>query len=165
MYVSVMISGCVPVTFSGAPTVSGGDFALSSYPAICGSNSYPTLAPNVTCYIYLVFAPLATGTRTGTLTITSDATTSPQTVSLSGKGVTNTATAVMTPANLNVGTQVVGTTASNVAYAYLYNTGNVPLTITAVNITGDYSIGSVACPLNTVVQPNGNCYVYVNFTP
>src|SRR5260221_11423935 len=81
----------VPVTISGVAVC--GDFAQSTYYYQCSNPTYfPTLAPNQSCSIYLVFAPTATGVRTGTLTITSNASTSPQSVALSGKGVPNTKT-------------------------------------------------------------------------
>ena len=46
------------------------------------------MAAGASCAISVVFTPTATGTRTGTLSVTDDASGSPQTVSLSGTGGT-----------------------------------------------------------------------------
>jgi hypothetical protein len=159
-YVTVTNTGNVTVTFSGIAFT--GDFARSSYPYQCGTY-YTTLSPNGVCTIYLVFAPTVTGTRNGTLTITSDASTSPQSVSLAGKGIATQATGVLNPAAINFGaqTQNVSTTYQGISYT---NTGNVPLTISAVNVTGDFSIFSNGCS-SAIVPPASYCYVYVLFTP
>ena len=56
-----------------------GDFAQTN---ACGSS----LAPGASCAIRVTFTPTATGTRTGTLTVTDDAAGSPHVVQLSGTG-------------------------------------------------------------------------------
>jgi trimeric autotransporter adhesin len=45
-----------------------------------------TLAPGANCLVNITFTPSATGTRTASLTLTDNATNSPQTVGLSGTG-------------------------------------------------------------------------------
>ena len=59
-----------------------GDFTLSS-----DGCTGTLLAPAAKCIVSVVFTPSQTGTRTGTLTIADGAFNSPQTVSLSGKGI------------------------------------------------------------------------------
>ena len=74
--------GGVTLTF-GSITVGGlhaGDFAQTN---TCGS----TLAPGANCVITVRFAPTATGTRSGLLTISSNAAGTPHTVALSGMGL------------------------------------------------------------------------------
>ena len=70
----------------GALTISGvstlGDFAQTSTCPL----SPNTLAGGNSCTISVTFTPTAIGTRTGTLTITDNASTTPQIVSLSGTG-------------------------------------------------------------------------------
>jgi endoglucanase Acf2 len=69
----------------GAMTISSvaltGDFSQTNN---CGTS----LAANATCTINISFRPTAAGARTGTLTISDNASNSPQTASLSGTGVT-----------------------------------------------------------------------------
>jgi F5/8 type C domain/Abnormal spindle-like microcephaly-assoc'd, ASPM-SPD-2-Hydin len=55
------------------------------------NNCPTTLAVNAFCTMNVTFSPGATGARTGTLTITDNAADSPQTLALSGTGVTPTA--------------------------------------------------------------------------
>jgi hypothetical protein len=59
---------------------ASGDFTLQSNG--CGTS----LAPSEICQLTVDFTPKATGPRTGTLTVASDAPESPQSVSLSGMG-------------------------------------------------------------------------------
>jgi hypothetical protein len=58
---------------------ASGDFSETNN---CG----PSLGPGASCTVDVTFTPTATGSRTGTLTITDDAPDSPQTVALSGSG-------------------------------------------------------------------------------
>ena len=76
-------------TGNAAATVTGftvsGDFLQSN---TCGSS----IAAGASCTVSVSFRPVASGTRTGTLTITSNATNNPTTVALSGTGAGSTAT-------------------------------------------------------------------------
>ena len=85
----------VPLTISGIST--SGDFAQVS--ATCPL--YPkTLAAGASCTVSVTFTPTTLGTRAGNLTITDSASTSPQTVSLSGTGtLTGLLSISVTPAN------------------------------------------------------------------
>ncbi len=67
----------IVIGFTGADP---GDFSVSS--TTCGS----TLASKARCTINVVFKPTATGTRTANLSVSDDASNSPQTSSLTGTG-------------------------------------------------------------------------------
>ncbi|MEU0815011.1 discoidin domain-containing protein [Streptomyces mirabilis] len=75
----------VTVTNSGAATASitgvtaGGDFAQTN---TCGT----ALAAGANCTVSVTFGPTASGTRTGTLTLTGDQSNNPTMVALSGTG-------------------------------------------------------------------------------
>jgi hypothetical protein len=75
--VTLTDSGTAPLALTSI-TVSG-DFSVSQN---CGTS----VATGASCMISVTFDPTVAGTRTGTLTITDNATNSPQTVSLSGGG-------------------------------------------------------------------------------
>ncbi|MFJ1529061.1 discoidin domain-containing protein [Streptomyces mirabilis] len=81
----------VTVTNSGAATASitgvtaGGDFAQTN---TCGT----ALAAGANCTVSVTFGPTASGTRTGTLTLTGDQSNNPTTVALSGTGTEPTGT-------------------------------------------------------------------------
>jgi len=61
---------------------TSGDFSLVSANACA-----PPVAPGGSCTVQVTFTPTATGSRTGSLTIMDNAPGSPQSVSLSGTGV------------------------------------------------------------------------------
>ncbi|HXH48429.1 MAG TPA: SBBP repeat-containing protein, partial [Terriglobia bacterium] len=81
--VSLSNSGTAPLLISSITT--SGDFAQTNN---CGN----ALAAGSTCSINVTFTPTAGGTRTGTLTVADNATGSPQTVGLTGTGVSSTVT-------------------------------------------------------------------------
>jgi hypothetical protein len=83
--VTVNNSGTSDLTVSGI-SISG-DFAQTN---TCGTLP-ATLPSGMGCTISVTFTPTAAGTRTGALTVTDDATGSPQTAQLTGTGVTTTA--------------------------------------------------------------------------
>jgi hypothetical protein len=80
-------------TGNAALTVSGisasGDFAQTN---TCGSS----VAIGYSCTITVTFTPTTSGTRTGSVTATDNASGSPQTVSLTGTGVSGTASGALT---------------------------------------------------------------------
>jgi phospholipase C len=85
----------VPLTISGIFT--SGDFAQTSSTCPLSPN---TLAAAASCTISVAFTPTNLGTRTGTLSVTDSASTSPQTVSLSGTGtLTGLVSISVAPAN------------------------------------------------------------------
>jgi hypothetical protein len=71
-------TGTAVLSISGI--AASGDFSQTN---TCGG----TLAVNATCQVSIIFTPTAIGQRTGTLTMSDNATCSPQTVTLSGAGV------------------------------------------------------------------------------
>jgi hypothetical protein len=90
--VTLTNSGNAPLQFFSA-VLSGfdaGDFSISS--DTCSGS----IATNTTCTISIVFSPLATGIRTTTLTITDNAATSPQFVTIDGNSLA--AVTIVTPA-------------------------------------------------------------------
>ena len=93
--VTLANSSSLPLTITSV-TASPADFATLS---ACGS----TLAANSSCAIGVFFDPTAGGTRTGTLTITDNATGSPQTVALTGTGQSFSMTAASASATVSAG--------------------------------------------------------------
>ena len=76
-------TGPLHVTVIGVSGLNSGDFSVA------GSNCLGTaVAAGASCSIPVSFAPLATGIRTTTLTITDDAGNSPQLVTINGTAVT-----------------------------------------------------------------------------
>jgi PKD repeat protein/type 1 glutamine amidotransferase len=98
--VTVTNTGTAAATLVGVTAT--GDFAQTGN---CGS----TLATGASCTVNVTFTPTATGARTGTLSVTSNAPGSPHTVALSGTGTA-------TNANLAAGRPV---TATSTAQSYV----------------------------------------------
>ncbi len=134
------------------PVISG-DFVITAN--TCGT----TLAAQTACAISIVFAPTASGTRTGAFSIADDAGT--QTAVLTGSG-TAPATDALSPLALSFGPQAIGTT-SAAQQITLTNTGGVALTlITDAVSPGDFSVTN-GC--GTSLAANATCALVVTFTP
>jgi hypothetical protein len=157
--VTVTNNGTAPLTFTGIAAT--GDFAVAASGTTC-STSAPVAATS-NCVINVTFTPTASGNRSGSLTLTDNASGSPQTVSLSGTG---TAPVVSLSAALTFSAQLVGTTSSSQSVT-LTNTGNGSLTLTAIAVTGPFAIATSGtnCSTSSPVAAAGTCTVAVTFTP
>lgn len=145
----------------GTLTVGTADYSLAN--DNCSGASVP--AGN-TCTVDVVFNPTAAGPLPDTLSIPSDAPTSPDTVTLSGTGL-NGPVASTSPATLNFGMQQVGTSSSTLV-AQLTNTGNQPLGITGTpTVVGstDFAVVNETCTAAATLQPGEDCLAEVQFTP
>ncbi len=150
--VEVTNTGAAPIVF-GSITASGDYSVAGSCPASGG-----TLAGNSSCTVQVTFAPAATGTRAGTLALTSSASTIPLTVALTGVGTQS--KLLVTPSSLAFGSVAVGYFAN--LQLTLMNTGSAALTNIGLSISGDYVV-SIGC--GTILAPGASCVVQVTFTP
>jgi hypothetical protein len=136
-----------------AATIAGGDFKITVN--TCGSR----LGPGVGCTVGIAFTPTASGTRSGTFSMSDDAGT--QTASLSGVG-TSPATDALSPLALTFGTQQIDS-ASPTQQITLSNTGDLPLTLIAGQITsGDFTVVN-SC--GNSLNPHSTCSMNVAFAP
>ena len=136
---------------------ASGDFAQTN---TCGTS----LGAGLTCNISVTFGPTAPLNRTGSITVTDDASNSPQTVALSGIGVGP----AVTVSGGSLGTQLVGTS-STAQVLSLTDSGNAPLTITSIAISGanngDFAQTNTCSGSNATLAANANCSISVTFTP
>lgn len=142
----------VTVTNPGAGALSvisisvSGDFSQSN-------NCQSTLSSHANCTVTIGFAPTTSGTRTGTLTITDNAATSPQSIALTGTGGTELA---ISPASLTFALQSIGTV-SAAQVVTVTNSSDIELNFTAgATITGPNSGDFLFCAAMHV--PNAVCY-------
>jgi hypothetical protein len=146
------------VMFIGVATT--GDYSTSR--GTCPANG-ATLAAGSSCTLNVTFAPSATGTRTGTLSLTNDATQLPLTVSLTGNAIQ--AQLQITPGALAFGNIDVSYPAT--LTLTLLNTGSASITGITNAITGlnaaDFAV-SAPCS-TTTLAPNQGCTETVTFTP
>ena len=138
----------------GGVTVSG-DFTQTT---TCGS----TLAAGSSCMVAVVFRPTAAGTRTGTLTVASNASNPTLAVPLSGTGAsTGTATLTASPSNLAFASTSVGSSAPAQSVT-ISNTGTAAAAISRVSVSGDYS---EATTCGSSLAAGATCTVAVTFAP
>jgi uncharacterized repeat protein (TIGR01451 family) len=153
--VTIASIGLTDLTVTGA--TASGDFAADD----SGCTAQP-LAPGQECVILVSFAPTATGDLSGTLTIKSNAPTSPDTVALSGTGIAPAIT--VTPGTLKFGSVLVGATsaAQNVTVG---NAGDSPLTVKSAVTSGPFAVSDDACSGSGTIAPGGTCQISVVFSP
>jgi len=150
---SLAISGFVP----------SGPFGVAPSGTTCSALT-PVAANGGTCTISVTFTPTTTGTATGSLTVTDNASNSPQSVSLTGTGVTPGGVSLSTPSAF--AGQFVGTT-SSAQTVTLTNGGSASLTISAIGVTGPFNLvaSGTTCSTSTPVAANGTCTVAVTVSP
>jgi len=143
---------------------TGQSSATLSSPSITGDYSISfnscttTLAPQNSCTISIAFTPTASGTRSGTLQISTPSGT--QTASLTGTGLSP-ATDSLAPVSLTFGSQVQGT-ASAAQTLTLTNAGDNSLNAISAQIVGDFALVS-GCGAS--LSGHSSCGLNVSFTP
>ena len=124
-----------------------------------------SLSPDSSCTINVTFTPTAVGTGVASISITDNASGSPQTVPLTGMGVAATAPVVsLSPTSLNFNGVAVGMSASKPIT--LSNTGNAVLEIDSISITGTNTAEfSQTNNCSDALAANASCTINVTFTP
>jgi hypothetical protein len=151
---TVTNSGGSSVTVSQL-TVSGSGFGVS------GATVPFTLAAGASKAFSVSFAPTASGSASGTLSVSSNASNPTLSVALSGSG-TATGSITATPASLSFGSVLVGNSSS--LSAVLTNTGSITVNVSQVNLTGaGFSTSGLSLPL--ALAAGKNFTFSVVFTP
>jgi hypothetical protein len=149
--VTVKNTSTLSTTLSvGAAT---GDFAETGN--TCGSS----LGAGVSCTFNVIFTPTATGTRTGSIAVTDQATNSPQSVNLTGTGFS--VIVAPTPSTLTFTSQTVGTTSASQAVT-VKNSGTGTTTLSIGTPTGDFAQTNTC---SSTLAAGASCTVNVTFTP
>ncbi len=142
-------------TLNISSITTSGDFGQIASTKPCGS----TLAAGKSCTIDVTFTPTEVGARTGTLTLTDNSPSSPQTVALSGTG---TVQATLTPATHTFAATKVGSTSAAATFT-LTNKQAVALTGISISTTGDFSKSATTCTSSLAAK--AKCTISVTFTP
>jgi sugar lactone lactonase YvrE len=145
-------TGTGPLTFSGSGIASSGDFAQTNN---CGT----ALAPATSCGIAVTFTPTLSGTRTGSLSVSSNGV--PLNVSLSGIGASAAPTVTAAPESLVFSTQLVKTK-SEPQTVTLTNSGTTAAAITSTVVSGDFA-KTGSCPAK--LGAGNSCTLNLTFTP
>jgi hypothetical protein len=177
--ISLVNSGNTPLTvgtLTGTNVSSTGDFLISggAYNGCTGS----TVQPGGSCAITIVFQPVATGTRTGSVNFPityADHTSATLTTTLSGTGLVISKSSTLSPQTVVLPSAVAGTGQENYqndSIFVLTNTGTVNLTtgtVTGIDLTttagsgGDFIV-SDGCIYQSLA-PGASCDIYVYFVP
>ncbi len=153
---TIASSGGTPVTF-GTTSIAG-DFTETD---TCAGQ---TLASGSSCTVQLIFAPTATGSRTGQLTIYANVPGGQTTVALNGTGSAG-VSIVLTPLTLAFPATIVNQTSPS-QIINVANTGATAATLhpaTILGETSDFSIYSSTC--TATLAPQSACSIAIIFTP
>ncbi len=146
----------------GSIAITGVSASAFSQTNTCGA----TLAANASCIISVTFTPQVAGALTAAITVTDNASGSPQSASLSGTGtVPPEPQAVLTPTSLTFASQLLNTSSAAQTIT-LSNPGTATLTISGISLTGSNSSAyaeTTTCGATLAVS--ATCTVSVTFTP
>lgn len=156
---TVTLSNNGNATLHIASIAASGDFAQTN---ACGTQ----LNAGANCVISVMFTPSATGTRSGSLSVSSDAIGSPDMVTLSGIGVTaTTPQLILSPASLTFADQIIGSQ-SAAQVLTVKNTGSGVMQLTSIVIAGTQkSDFSQTNGCGTSLAAGATCTVNVSFKP
>jgi hypothetical protein len=149
----------VTLTNGGEVALNISSIAIDSGDFLQSNNCGMSLAPHKSCSIQIVFSPSAPIADTGTLTISDNATNSPQTVALSGVG--SVTPVLVYPVIANFGNVPVGQTGT--VPVVLANAANKPLSIQ--QIVASPSVYSQTNNCGTSLAPGASCTISVLFAP
>ena len=144
-----------PITISQI-SVSNTNFAETNN---CGSS----LAGNASCTISVTFTPQSIGLQSATLTVTDDASNTPQTAALSGTGLaagSSTGSLKITPDSYTFANQATGTT-SAAEKLTVTNTLKTSVTISAIQVPAPFAETNTCSTLTA----GGSCTVSLTYSP
>ena len=117
-----------------------------------------------TCTINITFTPSSVQAESGTFTLTDNAAGSPQTIKVSGTGVTAATAVTITPTSLGFGNVTVGNV-SPAQTVTITNTGTQTLSITNITTSGDFSQTNTCGASQNVLNVGQSCNISVTFSP
>lgn len=133
----------------------------SSDPTVKAQQSCGTLAPAGVCTVTLTFTPVSSAATMGTVTLTDNAPTIPQTIQFTGQGI---APKISASSPLAFGHYLVGTQGPGLALM-IGNQGQAALSISSVNVSGaGFSMSNNGCT-NASIPQSGLCGIQLSFTP
>ena len=164
------ISGSQTVTMTNTGTaaltitsiaVTGTNASQFVFANTCGTS----LAVGANCTIHGHFAPIAAGAMKADITVTDNASNSPQSIALSGTGVAPKSPVTLSATSLSFGSIAVGTSTPS-DYVTMTNTGSATLTITSIAVTGaNASSFDFANSCGTTLAVGASCSIHGHFTP
>ena len=122
------------------------------------------IAPGAICNLAMVFAPNAAGALSATITVTSNAPTSPTIITLTGTGAAA-PTATLTPGPLNFGSVTVGSTSAPLTATFA-NPSATALQLSTISVGPGFNVTGGTCVVgNIIAAGGGNCTITATATP
>jgi hypothetical protein len=146
--------GTTAVTL-GTFTVQGSEFAITQ------NNCGTSLARNTGCFLALAFTPSATGTRTGSISITASDYSQAHVAILQGTGI-SAGVGSLSVTSINFAPQAVGTKSPGHGII-LTNTGSGTLTIDGIATSPQFFTKTTNC--GKTLLAGGHCTISVFFDP
>jgi hypothetical protein len=154
--VTLTNTGSAALAISGI-SIGGTNSSDFSQTNTCGTS----LSAGATCAITVFFTPSASGTRSGSLSVSDNAAGSPQMVALSGTGAASLPIATLSPSGLAFATQAPGTTSTSQVVT-LTNSGSASLTISNISTSGDFGQTNNC---GASLPAGAHCAINVTFSP
>ena len=156
--VTLTNTGSAALSFSGI-TITGANPADFKQTTTCAT----TLAVNASCTLSVTFAPASTLAYSASISIADNAANSPQSIALTGTGVTPIVT--LSASSLSFPTTVAGKKSATQSVK-LTNTGSAPLTISGISLAGvnpaDFKL-TTTCGKTLAIQ--ASCTISAAFIP
>ena len=154
---------------SGDADVHFTNVATSDPQYVITNNNCSTVSPGNQCGIQVTFTPTGAGVQAATLSLTDDATGSPQSIPLDGTGEAQTQTLSFSSVIENFGVQTVGFSSGSFSIG-ASNSGDAPITFSSVQVIGpnaaDFSISFNGCTIGgSGISAGNSCSVLMSFTP
>jgi Abnormal spindle-like microcephaly-assoc'd, ASPM-SPD-2-Hydin/Secretion system C-terminal sorting domain len=118
-----------------------------------------TLAPSRSAYVVVTFTPQDTSIQSGSIILSHDASGSPDTIAVSGKGISVPVIA-LSKTSISFGTETIGMTKKD--SILVSNAGTANLQITAISST---NVRFTFAPSTMTLAPSGSAYLVVTFAP
>jgi len=156
--VTLKNTGKVSISISSFTVAAGTPFAIAASPSTTCTG---TLAAGASCIIGLTLTPATTGAQTGSLTIATNASNSPQTVTLSGTGIVPTTLSATAVAFGNVATNE----SSAIKNVTLKNNQAVALAISSMAVSGNGFALDPSTTCTGTLAAGASCIIGLTLTP
>lgn len=160
-------SNAQTVTLMNAGSAPLGITDIAASGEFSQSNNCGTVLPagGGTCTIQVTFTPTQTGPVTDEITVTDDAQGSPQTITVTGTGVTSAGSLSVSPGSLSFAAETVGETSSPQTLQ-IVNSGTTAVNLTSISVSsGDFAETNTCGTLPTVLNVGAACSISIAFSP
>jgi HYDIN/CFA65/VesB-like, Ig-like domain/Abnormal spindle-like microcephaly-assoc'd, ASPM-SPD-2-Hydin/Right handed beta helix region len=147
---------------STALSISAANMTRADF-ATVGLSLPMTVAAGGSGTITVDFVPSASGSVTGSLSLVSNAPTSPTVIALSGTGTAPTGQLSANPSSLNLGTEAVGSTSSKQNVTLTNSSSTTSITISNITVSGPFAFSGTTLPVT--LNPSSSLILSVTFTP